>query len=251
VTGSTSRVAPADVAAALGRCDLVVFDKDGTLIDFGAMWGPWAVEVADRLERETGQAIRGPLFDAYGYDEASGATLSGRPLAIASMAEIRDLTVAVLGRLGFRPDAAEEAVTAAWWVPDPETTARPLTEIATLFGRLRERGARVAVATSDDREPTERTIASLGVVDLVDALACADDGLPGKPAPHMVASLCAALGVEPARTAVVGDSPVDLAMGRAAGAGLLVGVLSGVGRRDELEPLADVVVPSVAELLAG
>jgi phosphoglycolate phosphatase len=49
----------------------------------------------------------------------------------------------------------------------------------------------------------------------------------------------------------VGDSAADLAMGRSAGAGLVVGVLTGVGRRDDLAPLADVVIASVAELAVG
>ena len=60
--------------------------------------------------------------------------------------------------------------------------------------------------------------------------------------------LCQALAVEPAQAAVVGDSPADLAMGRAAGAGLVVGVLSGVGGRADLEPYADLILGSVAEL---
>ena len=55
----------------------------------------------------------------------------------------------------------------------------------------------------------------------------------------------------PARTAVVGDAPADLRMARAAGAGLVVGVLTGVGGRADLEPLADVVVDSVAALVGG
>ena len=44
------------------------------------------------------------------------------------------------------------------------------------------------------------------------------------------------------RVAVVGDTPADLAMGRSAGAGRVIGVLTGVGGRAELEPLADVVL---------
>jgi phosphoglycolate phosphatase len=39
-------------------------------------------------------------------------------------------------------------------------------------------------------------------------------------------------------------------MGRAAGAGLVVGVLTGVGGEDDLAPLADRVIGSVEELLA-
>ena len=61
----------------------------------------------------------------------------------------------------------------------------------------------------------------------------------------MVLRLCADLGVEPGRTAVVGDSPADLRMGRAAGVGLVVGVLTGVGGRSDLEPDADAVIDSV------
>ena len=69
-----------------------------------------------------------------------------------------------------------------------------------------------------------------------------------KPAPDPVFAVCQALGSEPPRVAVVGDSPADLAMARAAGAGLVVGVLSGVGTAADLAA-ADVVLGSVAELL--
>jgi phosphoglycolate phosphatase len=63
--------------------------------------------------------------------------------------------------------------------------------------------------------------------------------------------LCSTLGVPPGRTAVVGDAPADLRMARAAGAGRVVGVLTGVGDWPTLEPLADVVLGSIEELSAG
>ena len=40
-------------------------------------------------------------------------------------------------------------------------------------------------------------------------------------------------------------------MARAAGAGLSVGVLTGVGKQVDLEPLADAVIASVEELQVG
>jgi phosphoglycolate phosphatase len=67
----------------------------------------------------------------------------------------------------------------------------------------------------------------------------------------MLLALCQAVAIPPERAAIVGDTPADLAMGRAAGAGRVVGVLSGVGSRDELAPLADAVLGSVGELLVG
>ena len=65
----------------------------------------------------------------------------------------------------------------------------------------------------------------------------------------MVARLCAETGVPAERTAVVGDSPADMRMGRAAGAGRTIGVLTGVGSHADLDPLADVVIDSVARFL--
>ena len=50
------------------------------------------------------------------------------------------------------------AVERAWHAPDPIAPAHPLADLRDLFGRLRDGGCRIAVATSDDREPTERTL---------------------------------------------------------------------------------------------
>jgi phosphoglycolate phosphatase len=129
--------------------------------------------------------------------------------------------------------------------------ARPLTDLPALFNALRARGLKIAIATLDDRAPTEATLASLGVASLVDALACADDGLALKPAPDMVWAVCRITGVEPARAVVVGDAEMDLLMGRAAGVGLVVGVLSGLAPQDALAPHADVLLASVTEIMTN
>jgi phosphoglycolate phosphatase len=142
-------------------------------------------------------------------------------------------------------------VASAWHSPDPVTLARPITDLVARFGALRSRGIRIAVATSDDRDPTERTLEHLGVSDFVEALACADDGRLVKPHPDAVLWICDMLGIPPARTAVIGDARADLAMGRAAGAGRVIGVLTGASDRATLAAGADLVLESVADLPHG
>jgi phosphoglycolate phosphatase len=164
------------------------------------------------------------------------------------MAAILDLLAAVLRRWCPSVAAARQAAESAWFEPDPVATAVPIADLPALFRGLRSSGCQIAVATTDNRQPTDATLRSLGVRDLVGALACGDDGFAGKPAPAAVLAVCSALRVLPERTAVVGDTPADLAMGRAAGAGLVVGVLSGLGGRADLESHADLVLGSVAEL---
>ena len=233
----------------LSNFQLIIFDKDGTLIHFDAMWSGWVTELARRLEAACGQPVTEALFREMGFDPVSGRVLPHGKLAATPMARLRALTVDVLRELGLPPADAEAAVAAAWHIPDPVTLARPFTDLPTLFGALRQRGIKIAIATTDDRAPTEATLAGLGVASFVEAMVCADDGVPVKPRPDMVFAVCRATGVDPAHSVVVGDSIADLQMGKAAGAGLVVGVLSGVSPAEVLESIADRVLTSIDELM--
>ncbi|MEJ7748015.1 MAG: HAD family hydrolase [Candidatus Limnocylindrales bacterium] len=228
---------------------MVVFDKDGTLIDFHAMWSGWVEGLADELEEASGLPLRRPLFAMMGYDPGSHRAYPGGGLISTPMARLRESTAEVLATEGLAAGRIETVLGAAWRAPDPVSLAHPLTDLEALLGGLRTAGRRVAVATSDDREPTLRTLRALDIEGLVDAVVCADDGPAVKPAGAAIEHLCATLGVPADRSAVVGDAPADLAMGRAAGAALVIGVLSGVGSRDDLAG-ADLLIESVADLHA-
>ena len=235
----------------LDGIELLIFDKDGTLIEFHLMWGGWVDRLASRLEAASGLALRDGLYALLGVELESGLVHAHGLLAATPMSRIREAVVAFLADAGAAPDTAEAAVNQAWDAPDPVALARPVTDLAALLARLRPRVGLFAVATSDDRDPTIRTLESLGIAGEFADLACADDGIPNKPAPDPVLRLCERLGVPPGRTAVVGDSPADLRMGRAAGVARTIAVLTGVGDLATLQPLADIVLPSIAELASG
>lgn len=232
----------------LDGIDLVIFDKDGTLIEFHLMWGGWVDALARRLEVSTGLSLRAGLYEILGVDTETGMVYWHGLLAATPMTRIREAIEEYVVEAGAGRSAALEAVEAAWQAPDPVGLAQPVTDLKALFDRVGRGGRVFAVATSDDREPTERTLASLGIAEEIVATACADDGFPNKPAPDPVLRICERLGIPPGRSAVVGDSPADLRMGRAAGAGRVIAVLTGVGDEATLAPLADVVLASIEEL---
>jgi phosphoglycolate phosphatase len=186
-----------------------------------------------------------------GLEIETGRILPHGALAATPMRLIRAEVLEAMVLAGLPAGPAGAALARAWHPPDPVTLARPLADLPALFARLAGRGCQVAVATSDDREPTLRTLEALGVAAMVGGVACADDGGPVKPAPDAALRLARALSVAPGRMAVIGDSPADLAMGRAAGAGRVIGVLTGVGDRSILAPLADLVLDSIADLAPG
>lgn len=213
------------------------------------MWGGWARELGTRLETAARRPVSPDVFAAIGFDPSTGRVASGGPLATSTMAGIEAVVEAVLRRWCPSVAAARRATEAAWFVPDPVALARPLADLPALFERLRAEGRRIAVVTTDDRAPTDATLRGLGVRAAVEAMVCGDDGFPMKPAPDPVLAVCEAFATEPSRVAVVGDSPADMAMARAAGAGRVVGVLTGVGTAADLGG-ADVLLGSIAELLA-
>jgi phosphoglycolate phosphatase-like HAD superfamily hydrolase len=228
---------------------LVIFDKDGTLIDFNFMWASWVIELARRLEHAMNIPIASDLYSAMGYDAARHTVIAGSPLAAHSMADLYALTERVVKARGVSRTEAERATNAAWFVPDPIAMARPLADLPRVFSTLRARGILTAVATSDDRASTNETLRALGLFEMVNALVSADDGLPNKPAPDMLLRVCEELNVAPASALMIGDSVADMQAARAAGIGLRVAVLSGVTARAEIEAHADIVLENVDGLL--
>lgn len=243
-----SRPIPDASADPLEGIELVVFDKDGTLIEFHPMWRGWVDDLATNLAAATGLELHDQVFSLLGVDPETGTISPHGLLAATPMARLRELVTEALVDEGVPVGTAASAVADAWLSPDPVALATPTADLQGLLERLAARGIRAAVATSDDRLPTERTLAALGIAARFETLACADDGHPVKPAPDPVLRIAARVGVSPDRMLVIGDAPVDLRMGRAAGVRRVVGVLTGVGDAATLGPLADLVLPSVADL---
>ena len=126
---------------------------------------------------------------------------------------------------------------------------RPIINLQSLFIHLHSLGIKVAIATLDDRTPTQSTFTELRLLKYVDALVCADDGVALKPAPDMIFKVCSYLHVQPNQCAMIGDSVSDLQMGRNARVGMTVGVLTGLSSEEKLKPYADHIIQSVNELL--
>ncbi len=222
----------------------VLFDKDGTLIDFRATWLP-AYGKAVRLIAAGDDGLADRLLRAGGYDPATGALDPRSVLAAGTNAEIAGLWA---GMAGIADAAALARRIDAEFQAHARAGLTAVTDLAALFGRLRRRGLVVGVATNDSAAALAAQLPLLGVAELVDFACGSDSGHGAKPGPGMVEAFCRAHALASAEVAVVGDSRHDLEMGRAAGAGLLVGVLTGASAREDLELHAHHVLASIAEI---
>ena len=84
--------------------------------------------------------------------------------------------------------------------------------------RLQRRGVRLGLVTASTRNVVEPNLRRLNLEDLFETAWFADDVANGKPHPEALLRALGDLGVEPADSVYVGDTPVDLEMAAAAGA---------------------------------
>jgi len=164
---------------------------------------------------------------AVGIDEGSPRRAEAEALVRATMGWSKaDVFAALLDP----PDAAR-ATTAFARAYEASVGAGRVAEMpgaGCVLCDLRRRGVRVCLTTGFAPSTRDAVLDALGWRGEVDlALSPADAGR-GRPAPDMVLAAMARLGVEdPRSVAVVGDTVSDLESGTAAGAGAVIGVLSG------------------------
>ena len=105
----------------------------------------------------------------------------------------------------------------------------PFPGVPEALARLKTAGLKLATNTGFSRPIAEAVLARLRWGgDLFDAHICGDDVPAGRPAPFMIHLAMERAGVHDVRTVVtVGDTPLDLQAGTNAGAGGVVGVLTG------------------------
>lgn len=219
--------------------DGLIFDKDGTLFDFRVSWGRWAATFLRRIARDEAHATR--LGRAIGYDLASGSFAPDSPVIAATAADIAaalapELPGTTVAELTDRIDASAGVA--------PMSEAVPLRP---LLDSLRDKGLRLGLATNDSEAPARQHLANHGITDCFDFIAGYDSGHGAKPGPGMCLAFVRMTGLQPSRVAMVGDSRHDLEAGRAAGM-RTIAVLTGVAKREELAPHADVVLPDIGAI---
>ena len=200
------------------------------------MWGGWALRARDAGSTAR-RAGRSPATSSRRSGSTRSAAGSGpaAPLAIATMAEI-----ARARRRRHPALVPERRRGAARWSRARGSSrirsrsAVPLADLAALVRRAPRR--RPADRGRDDRRPRARprrpSPASASGTTWSRARLRRRRRSGAKPDPAMVLAICAALGV--ARSGGRRWSATrrpTCAMGRAAGAGRVIGVLTGVGRR--------------------
>lgn len=228
--------------------EAVLFDKDGTLSHSEPMLLALAtarlqrtLALADLANRdsESHQRLERLLRQAYGLRQ--GGIDPAGITAVAARDHNLIATATALTQVGLSWADAHALAhtcfldtdglhgTGAGSPPQPTPGLLPLLE------SLKAAGVRCAVISNDHREGIAAFLDHHQLSNLFTAHWSAEHH-PRKPAPEAVHGLCAELGVEPGRCALIGDADSDLRMARSAGVAVVLGYRAGWEQPPDLEP---------------
>lgn len=229
----------------LSSIKAILFDKDGTLIDFHDNWLPAYRRLADELAAFIGQPeLADQLLALGGMDRHSREIDPHSVLVAGSNAEVAEL-FAQIPAIGAIPDLLEKVETAFFL--NSQSQPIPVCDLSELFQDLRAKGIALGVATMDSEAGARATLGGYGVLDHLAFICGYDSGHGIKPEPGMIQAFARVLQVPTHEVLMVGDSLHDMEMAQRAGA-RAAGVLTGPMTRADLAPRADIVLESIAEL---
>jgi phosphoglycolate phosphatase len=224
----------------------ILFDKDGTLIDFNRTWFGLIMTLARQASSGDETAAR-VLTERGGYDWQQQRFVGGSVVAAGTIADLVDLWHPELPEPGRRSRIASYD---GFFVEEGARRAAGFEGLRETLQTLNARGFQLGIATNDSEAGARATAAALGLTALFHSIIGYDSVVQPKPWPDQLHLFAARTGLAASAVAMVGDNTHDLEMAHAAGAGLAIGVLSGNSTREELAELADIIVDSVADLPA-
>lgn len=222
------------------RVDGLLFDKDGTLFDFGATWNTWAARMIPDLAAGDMTLAR-RIAEELDYDLDAKTFLPQSAIIAGTNREAAE----AVARAMPEKDVAELEVTLM-----QAAASAPLAEavpLAPYLDGLSGHGVRLGVMTNDTEYAARAHLNSVGVVEHFDLILGFDSGFGAKPDPDPLLAFSDRFDLAPERVAMVGDSTHDLIAGQRAGM-QTIAVLTGMATEAELAPYADVVFPDIGHI---
>lgn len=227
----------------------ILFDKDGTLLEFDKTWRPIANQVVDEVAKHYSFDDKIALAESIGlyasHIDSKGSLSAGTNKDVA----LDMLTVLKANGINCKEDEHIKWSTQVFNKVAASLPFYPVNGVFDTIKKLKEEGLYIGLSTADSVENAKLFLEKTGLAIYFDYIG-ADDGIINpKPSPDYMNNFCNQYTLKPSEVVVVGDTMTDMNFGINSNAGLIVGVLSGTGTRSLLGGSATVVINSVKDLI--
>ncbi len=237
----------------------IIFDKDGTLFDYGKVWGPvvrdaiysglQSINIPDDKKKECAYAFMRVLgVDADGNTYPDGIIFRHdrliaaffRVLAVTLHYHINPVKVGMLFRIFLSKD--EKGIA-------KRISTMEFPGVADVFQEADRRGYRMGIVTNDSTVSTKLFLDRMGISQYIVFLRTKDSHVKAKPNPEALREFCQENGLESSEVAIIGDTLVDMEFAHQGKAGYRIAVLTGSGDIERLTKNADAVYPTLHDVL--
>lgn len=219
----------------------ILFDKDGTLLNYEKVWTPFAIKSVEAFTEE---------FEISSQKEEVAKALGLvdnkiQPNSVAASGTGRDIHEQYER---FAPGGGKWAQ--QFYEDNLDFIAEHMELIdgsREVLAALKSLNYKNVIVTSDSRKGTELFIEKLELTDLIDDIVAGDDSDYKKPDVRVLLPFLKRHDYDITDVVMVGDNSADTLLGEEEGL-YTIGVLSGTSQRDQLKG-ADLIVDSVTDLI--
>lgn len=224
----------------------IIFDKDGTLMDFASFWTPVAENAVNSILDMVGGALSlsDKMLKSIGaYSGIRGVLCSGTYEQISDefyniLKEHTEVDRRQL--LGITSQAFHNSIGYGEIIP-------ACNNIVDVFAELGSKYKTLALVTTDDEYITRKCLDELGIYNFFDRI-YADDGIhPSKPNPYYISKLCMEEGLSPEELVMVGDTMTDIKFAKNSGI-MSIGVAKSMEDKEVLRGKADHIIRDISQI---
>ena len=229
----------------------IIFDKDGTLIDFDAFWVSLSRAALGEVlvKRNQPMEMLEEMLTAFGVHD--GVTDVNGVLCKGTYEEMARIVYDILVKHGETAAFEEiypmviESYNSNFVNGEVKANCA---DIRGCLEELKRRGMQLSIVTTDNRVLTLLCLEKLGIGDLFDEIYADDGRFTPKPCPDSAFDLMNRNGLTANDVVMVGDTMTDVRFARNAGI-RVVGMAKSKQNEDILKGQADVLIRDVADML--
>ncbi|WP_414043875.1 HAD family hydrolase [Macrococcus sp. EM39E] len=227
----------------MSKYKLVLFDKDGTLLKFDAVWLEIGYEITEKFIHTFAADIKQEeLLALLGVKDnkihAEGILSSGTTNDIIRVfKQYTNQDIAEWTRINM--DTLGQAY---------EDKFQIIEGTQATLNAIKMAGYKLAIVTADDRLSTVSFLEKFNILKLFDDIITSDIAEYQKPNEKILNNIIEKYNLSTKELIMVGDTPIDMQLAKNADLGLSIGVLSGTSKVSDLYN-ADIILEDISKII--